>query len=94
MQRTATAEPPEPPGDRPLQSGLCRKAVIDLSPGAHAHRERVDRESGKKGGEVKVCERSERRSRRRAGVTLQQAKQTKESHKQIIYKLQIIDTSK
>lgn len=39
-QRKATTEPPEPPGDRPLQSGLCRKAVIDLSPGAHAHREK------------------------------------------------------
>lgn len=52
-QRIATTEPPEPPGDRPLQSGLCRKAVIDLSPGAHAHRERRDRESGKKAGEAK-----------------------------------------
>lgn len=49
-QRTATAEPPEPPGDRPLQSGLYRKAVIDPSPGARADRDRRDRESGERGG--------------------------------------------
>lgn len=49
-QRTATAEPPEPPSDRPLQSGLCRKAVIDLSPGARTHRRRRDRESGERDG--------------------------------------------
>ena len=73
-QRTATAEPPEPPGDRPLQSGLCRKAAIDPSPGACAQRERRDSESGEK-----ECVRgSESGGERRAGVTLQQQTQNKQ----------------
>lgn len=50
-QPTATAEPS---GDRLLQSGLCRKAVIDPSPGAHAHTEKMDRENGEREGSESV----------------------------------------
>lgn len=55
-QPTATAEPPEPRGDRPLQSGLCRKAAIDPSPGARAQRgeKKMDRESREVGGQERV----------------------------------------
>lgn len=77
-QPTATAEPPEPPGDRPLQSGLCRKAAIDPSPGARAHREKMDRESGETEREARACEGSESCGKRSAGVTLQQQTQNKQ----------------
>lgn len=58
-QPTATAEPPEPPSNRPLQSGLCRKAVIDPSPGAQAQRGKMDRESGETERGARACEESE-----------------------------------
>lgn len=66
---TATAEPP---GDRPLQSGLCRKAVIDPSPGAHAHTEKMDRKNGEREGKQECVRGSESCSEKSAGVTLQQ----------------------
>lgn len=93
-QRTATTEPPEPPGDRPLQSGLSRKAVIDPSPGARAHRERGDRESGERG--KRECVRG-LKGAVKGGLgdsAAANTEQTKESHKQTINKLQIMDTSK
>lgn len=61
----------------------------------HIEKGGIERERAKKDGEAKVCEGSESRRERRAGVTLQQqTQQTKESHKQTINKLQIMDTSK